>query len=81
MHELGDELLGEAGRRHGRHELLGHRAIVLGQVTDTGPDAIDLLDLEAGRLPRIEPARVRADDDVVLDPASTRAVIQSMFTS
>jgi len=66
VHELGDHLLRDAGVSHGRHELAGHGAVVLRQLTDTGPYAIEPLDLEAGRLARSEPARVGADDDPVL---------------
>src|SRR3989304_5079413 len=67
VHELGDQLLREPGRSHGRHELLGDGAIVLRQVPDTGPNAVHAFDLEACRLTGGEPTGARPDDDVVLE--------------
>ena len=61
LHELGDEFVGEASLSHGRHELPWHHAVVTGVVPDHRQDAIDLLELEAGRLTRVVPAGVGAD--------------------
>ena len=67
LHELRDELVGEAGLSHGRDELPWDHAVVTGVVSDHRQDAIDLLELEAGWLTRVIPAGVGADEDAVLE--------------